>query len=138
MAEINIKISAGGNVIEVKPDSFEYKFDDLDDNGYDKNNRYLIKVKFSGDITNTSKEQTLKFLEWSLEEKKDAYRDVEVEIKGANEEIRRIYNLNGAFIVDYIEEFGLDQNGKEMAKYTVNLIQRKEKTDKENVKFYSK
>lgn len=138
MAKINVKISVGGNTIEAIADSFEYKFDDLDDNGYDKNNSYLIKVKFSGDITENTKGETLKFLEWSIEENKDVYRDMEATILGTNNEMRRIYELKGAFIADYIEEFGIGKDGKEVARYTVNLIQRKEKTDKENVKFYSK
>lgn len=128
-----VKITAGDTVIQVPAETLEYKFDDLDDSGFDKNDKYIIKVKFTGKISKTTKDETLKFLEWSLDTSKDVYRDVEIEVRGTNEELRRIYRLEGAFIADYIENFADKADGM----YTVNLIQRKENTEKEKVKFYA-
>ncbi|MGL5356215.1 MAG: hypothetical protein ACRC0F_00830 [Cetobacterium sp.] len=130
----SVKITSGDITIDVQLNLVEYKFDYLDDNGFDKNNKYLIKVKLSGDIVETTKKETLKFLEWSLDNQNNVYRDVEIQIGGTNNEERRIYKLEGAFIADYMECFAGD-DGKGI--FTVNLIQRKEKTNKENVKFYA-
>ena len=130
---ITVKITAGETVIQVPAETLEYKFDDLDDSGFDKNDKYIIKVKLTGKISETTKGETLKFLEWSLDTTKDVYRDVEIEVGGTGTELRRIYRLEGAFIADYIENFADKAEGT----YTVNLIQRKENTEKEKVKFYA-
>lgn len=131
--EINITITSGDIVINTKAKTLEYKFDDLDDSGFDKNNKYLIKVKFTGDISDKTRNETLKFLEWSLDTDENVYRDIEIEVKASAKESRRIYKLEGAFIADYIENFVDGTSGT----YTVNLVQRKENTDKEKVKFYA-
>ncbi|MGL5963233.1 MAG: hypothetical protein ACRCZR_02210 [Cetobacterium sp.] len=128
-----VKITSGDTLIQVLAETLEYKFDDLDDSGFDKNNKYIIKIKFTGKISEKTKDETLKFLEWSLNTSKDVYRDVEIEVRGTNEELRRVYKLEGAFIGDYIESFEDKADGI----YTVNLIQRKENTENEKVKFYA-
>lgn len=132
---ITVKITSVDKVIEVEATRLEYKFDDLSDSGFDKTNKYLIKVMFEGDIKETNKDETLKFLEWSLDTNTNVYRNVEIIVKGTGSESRRIYKLEGAYIADYIEKFGENDNDK--GTYIVNLIQRKENTDKDKVKFYA-
>ena len=77
---------------------------------YDSNSSTGLKIK--APITTENKAVILELLKWSLMTSgKDIYRQVNIKLKAASNDITREYDFPEMFVVDYREDFDSSDDG---------------------------
>jgi len=106
------------------------KLDTVDDNVSDKSASMLAKIDIKGRMEEEITPQLIKLYDWAREESQaKCYRKLVIHIKDDSFKIRRTFEFENVFVVDYFEEYHSDGENdgenKKPSQFILSLTQKK-------------
>ena len=107
----------------------DIKLDTVDENVSLKSASMLAKIVIRGTIENEITKELINLFNWAREETESkCYRKLIIRIKNDDSTIRRTFEYEKVFVVDYYEEYHADgekQDAKGRSKFVLSLTQKK-------------